>query len=237
MSNISTLPTSWIICFVVVLNGLWALFCCRSRRRTCRWGWFSIFLTNSRTREFWACFATEWGNQNMRKSMSTSFSIDCSLLGSWLASPPATGCPVLSWSGFGFGWFDRGLLKNLSHWSLINFWTRISHPIMLQGDLRGNPKWRMFLLEYDFSRFHLYGLRDTIGWKYSLKDDCVRSCLIELKSFISSEQFWYRPKTPYCEISSMLCACVVHDAVLLSRPFQDPYGFCPKVGSMRPRPE
>ena len=55
-SNSSTLPTSLIICFVVALNGLWALFCCRSSWRACRCGWFSIFLTNSRTREFLGLF-------------------------------------------------------------------------------------------------------------------------------------------------------------------------------------
>ena len=47
---------SWIIFFDFSLNGLWALFCCWSAWRSCRWGWLSIFLTSSRTREFSACF-------------------------------------------------------------------------------------------------------------------------------------------------------------------------------------
>ena len=58
-----------------------------------RFGWFSIFLTNSGTRELSACFTTEWGNPGIRKSMFTSFSIVCSWLdSSWLT----TGCTVLS---------------------------------------------------------------------------------------------------------------------------------------------
>ena len=38
------------------------------------------------------------------------FLAPCAVLGSL----PATGVPVLSWSGFGFGWFD---------WELLNCWT------------------------------------------------------------------------------------------------------------------
>ena len=34
---------------------LQALFCCGSSWRACQWGWFSIFFTSSRTREFSAC--------------------------------------------------------------------------------------------------------------------------------------------------------------------------------------
>ena len=41
-------------------------------------GGFSIFLTNSRTREFPVCFTIECGNPDILKSMSTSFNIDCS---------------------------------------------------------------------------------------------------------------------------------------------------------------
>ena len=41
----------------------------------------------------------------------------------------------------------------------------------------------MNFLEYDFSRFHHKNFRDTISWECIVKDDCVRSCLIELQSF------------------------------------------------------
>ena len=80
--NSSTLPTSWIIFLDVVLNGLQASFCCGSYWRDCRWGWFSIFLTSSRTRQLSTCFTTECGNPGILKSMSTSLTIDCS----WFAS-------------------------------------------------------------------------------------------------------------------------------------------------------
>ena len=73
------------------------MFCCRSRWRDCRWGWFSIFLTSSRTRKLSACFTTECGNPGIRKSMSTSFSIHCTWPCAWLASRQTTGFPVLSW--------------------------------------------------------------------------------------------------------------------------------------------
>ena len=35
--------------------------------------------------------------------------------------------------------------------------------------------------------FHHNSLRDTISWECVVKDDCVRSCLIELKSFLLSK--------------------------------------------------
>ena len=38
-----------------------------------------------------------------------------------------------------------------------------------------------------FSSFHHDSLRDTISWECIVEDDCVRSCLIELKSFLLSK--------------------------------------------------
>ena len=43
--------------------------------------------------------------------------------------------------------------------------------------------WRKNFLVYDFSIFHHNSFRDTISSECVVKDDCVRSCLIELKSF------------------------------------------------------
>ena len=45
----------------------------------------------------------------------------------------------------------------------------------------------MYFLVYDFSSFHHHSLRDTISWESVVKDDCVRSCLIELKTFLLSK--------------------------------------------------
>ena len=39
----------------------------------------------------------------------------------------------------------------------------------------------------EFSSFHLNSLRDTIGWECIVKDDGVRSRLIELKTFLLSK--------------------------------------------------
>ena len=45
------------------------------------------------------------------------------------------------------------------------------------------------LLVFDFSSFHLDSLRDTIGCECLVKDDGVRSCLTELKSFLLSKLY------------------------------------------------
>ena len=87
-----------------------------------------------------------------------------------------TGLSVLIWSA-----------HNLSIWSLSNFWTQFLNPLMFQGDLGRRPRWRKNFLEYDFSSSHHDILRDTISWECVVKDDFVRPCLIELKSFLLSK--------------------------------------------------
>ena len=54
-----------------------------------------------------------------------------------------------------------------------------------------------------------------------MKNDSVRSCLMELQSFPQSK-IDVNPNTPYFDVSSILCACIVQDAVLPSRSYQDP---------------
>ena len=49
------------------------------------------------------------------------------------------------------------------------------------GGGRGDPKTFSF---FDFSSFHPNSFRDTIGWECIVKDDGVRSRLIELQSFL-----------------------------------------------------
>ena len=48
----------------------------------------------------------------------------------------------------------------------------------MQGDLWRKTKWRVYLLVCDFSSFHPSNSRNTV------KSDGVRSCLIELQSFL-----------------------------------------------------
>ena len=40
---------------------------------------------------------------------------------------------------------------------------------------------------YDFSSFHPNNFRNTISWKSFLKNDCIRSSLIECQSFLNSK--------------------------------------------------
>ena len=51
-------------------------------------------------------------------------------------------------------------------------------------EIFGGGRGRKNFLVHEFSRFHHDNFRDTISWEYVVKDDCVRSCLIELKSFL-----------------------------------------------------
>ena len=60
-----------------------------------------------------------------------------------------------------------------------------------EGNRWRRTRWHIYLLVYDFVRFHHNYLRDTISWECIVEDDCVRSCLIELQSF-SVEQAVYR---------------------------------------------
>ena len=61
-----------------------------------------------------------------------------------------------------------------------NFRTQFLHPIISQGNLRRRPKWFKNCFVYDFSSFHLDSFRDTISWECFVKNDGVRSRLIEL---------------------------------------------------------
>ena len=101
-----------------------------------------------------------------------------------------TGHPVLSWFGFGFSWVDWELFclsSNFTFWLSSNFWTKIFHPVMFLGNLWRRTKWRKNLLVYDFSSFHPNNFRDTISWKCFVKNESVRSCLIERQSFLQSK--------------------------------------------------
>ena len=68
-----------------------------------------------------------------------------------------------------------------------NFWTQFLHPIMSQGSLWRQSRWFIYFFVYDFSSFHPNNSRDTISWVYIVKNDGVRSRLIELQSFLLSK--------------------------------------------------
>ena len=117
-----------------------------------------------------------------------------------------------------------GLLLNLFFWSLSMFWTQFSFPVVFQGDLWWRPRWRIYFLVYDFSSFHPNNFRNAISWKCFVKNDCVRSSLVELQSFPQSK---IDDDILRSDVSSMLYACIVHDADHSSRSCQDPYDSCP----------
>ena len=89
------------------------------------------------------------------------------------------------------------LFLQLDFWFLVGFVGSLHHlqqllnPILsstcFSRNLWKKSKWRIYFLVYDFSNFHHDSLRDTISWKCVVKDDCVRSCLIELNSFLLSK--------------------------------------------------
>ena len=84
----------------------------------------------------------------------------------------------------------HGLREHISFCfsSNFSFWlTPNLHPVMFQGNLWRRPKSRIYFLVYDFSSFHPNNFRDTISWECFVKNDSVRSCLIELQSFLQSK--------------------------------------------------
>ena len=92
-----------------------------------------------------------------------------------------TGRPVLTiWFGV-FGWvcWELSSCPATSEPNSI-VWTQFLHPIVFKGNLQRRPRWLTYSLVFDLSSFHLDSLRDTIGWECIVKDDGVRSRLIEL---------------------------------------------------------
>ena len=55
--------------------------------------------------------------------------------------------------------------------------------IVFQRDLRWWTRRQILPFIQFFSIFQSFSFHNAICWKCSLKDDCVRSCLIELQSF------------------------------------------------------
>ena len=75
-----------------------------------------------------------------------------------------------------------------------------------------------------FSSFHPNDFRNTITWKCFMKNDSVRSSLIELQSFLHSK---IDVDPVYCVLTSL--PCIMHDAVHSSRSYQNPCNSCPWV--------
>ena len=136
------------------------------------------------------------------------------------------GCPVLSWSGFGFVWLGTfGLLNNLSIRSLNNFWTQFFHPVMHAS----RRSWEEAEVTHTLSRIRLLQFPSEQLSGYNklevFREEWKRSIVFDRTSILSSEHDWYRPNTPCLDVSSTLHAYIVHDAVHSSRSYQDPLVF------------
>ena len=137
----------------------------------------------------------------------------------WLGVTANNGFPrsIMIWVWIWLVWLGTfRSLRNLSIWSLSNFWTQFFHPVMFQGDLWRRTRWRKHFLVHDFSSFHPNNFRNTISWQCFVKNDSVRSSLIELQFFLQSK-IDVDPIQLCSDVSSMHYACIVHDAVHSSR--------------------
>ena len=64
----------------------------------------------------------------------------------------------------------------------------------------------MYFFVKDFSSFHPNNFRSTISWKCFLKDDCIRSSLIECQPFLNSK---IDVDPIYCVLMSLPCVMQV----------------------------
>ena len=76
-------------------------------------------------------------------------------------------------------------------------------------------RWVWFFIQ-NLSNLQSFNFWNATSWKCSLKNNCIRSCLIE-HQFFPWFQDQYRPKIPRLDVSSILCACIVRDVVQRSQ--------------------
>ena len=89
--------------------------------------------------------------------------------------------------------------------------------IVPQRDLRWWTKRQILPFIQFFSTFQSFSSHKVICWKCSLKNNCVRSCLIELQSFFDDSKINIDPKYPYLDAFSKSFAHIGHDAVQSSQ--------------------
>ena len=151
---------------------------------------------------------------------------------SWERGAPlwgeTTGLTVLSWSRFGFGWFN---------WELLDCWATSSSGCRATSAPNSfiQSCFKEILEEAEethiFSRIWLlqFPPEQLSGYNKTrvFREEWWRSIVSDRTSILFSEQGWCRPNTPCFDVSSTLCACTVQDAVLPGRSSQDPCGLCP----------
>ena len=105
---------------------------------------------------------------------------------------------ITNWIRFGLGWvglesLTRGVSPSdcwneFSNWLMFNCRTRLIisfSPIVIvfQWDLWSWSRRQISSFTQHLSSFQSFSFYNAICWKCSLKNNCVRSCLIELQSF------------------------------------------------------
>ena len=99
---------------------------------------------------------------------------------------------ITDWIGFGLGWFgkfstrcfSKRLFNEFPNWLLFNCRTRLIIPfspivIVFQWDLWWWSRRQISSFIQHFSSFQSFNFWNTMGWKCPLKNNCIRSCLIE----------------------------------------------------------
>ena len=99
---------------------------------------------------------------------------------------------ITDWIRFGLGWFgklntwcfSKRLLNEFSGWLLFNRRTQLIIPsgslvIVSQWDLWWWSRRQISSFIQDFSSLQSFNFWNAISWKCPLKNNCIRSCLIE----------------------------------------------------------
>ena len=84
--------------------------------------------------------------------------------------------------------------------------------IVPQRDLRWWTRRQILPFVQWFSTFQSFSSNNTTWWKYTLKDDCVRSCLIEFQSFFDDSKININPEYRILMPFSKCFARIGHDA-------------------------
>ena len=99
--------------------------------------------------------------------------------------------PDLSRIGFGVGWVGWKnflLVEQLPFWLSSNFRTQFSFPFVTS--MRSLAEVEVTCISFSYKTspsFQSNNFLNTISWKCFLKDDCIRSSLIECQSFLNSK--------------------------------------------------
>ena len=121
---------------------------------------------------------------------------------------------LMIWVWIWLAWLGTfGLLNNFSFWLSSNFWTQFFHTIMFQGHLWKRTRWRIYFLAYDFYSFHPNNFRNTTSWECFVKNDGVRSCLIELQSLFRARLMSTQYTVFWCFIHALCMYCARRGAL------------------------